>query len=233
MTASPSTETAGKGKTASADPDLKDRIWKTLEAEGHRAYSSADFLPILRMKSPKDPEKEAKNREQILGHLREIAGERMAVEVSDGVFKARLYFDGNQKLVEHAFIGGTLNTHYRFESSFFRLNLGVLSIFFYRPEKGNIWKALVKDITLGREYVLSDELKDGLYYLGSAPGKTDKKSFLEVKGLYIEKPHIAIELSGESVRLEDQGTATGSRVDTPTPEGMKVYRKAARTFLEK
>lgn len=231
MTASPSVGTPGK--TPLTPAEIKDRIWKTLKAKAHRAYSPGDFIPILKLKSPKDPEKEAKNRELILSQLKDLGSERLAVEVADGVFKCRLYFDGDQKFVEHAFIGGTLNVHYRFRSSFFRLNLGVLSAFFYRPEKENIWKARIKDITLGRAYVLSEGLKDGLYNVGTGGGKADGENFLKIEGLYIEKHHLVMDFSGEDVRLEDQETLNGTRVDILTPEGMESYRKGAKTFIDK
>ncbi len=232
MSVSPSTEAAGKGSAVAVAPDLKERIWSTLSAEAHQAYSSSDFLPILRMKSPKDPQKEAKNREEILAQMKTLAEEGLAVEVADGVFKARLYFDGDQKLVEHAYIGGTLNVHYRFQSSFFRINVGVLSIFFFRPEKGNVWKARVKDSTLGREYMLLEELKDGTYVLGSKSDGSHGENFIKVEGRYIEKSQLTIEVAGESVRLEDQTTPAGTRVDILTPKGAEAYRKAARSFLK-
>lgn len=231
MSASPSTEAAGKGSAVAPAPDIKGRIWKTLQSTSHQAYSSAELIPILKMKSPKDPEKEAKNRELILEEMKKLSSEGLAVEVADGVFKERLYFDGDQKLVEHVFIGGTLNLHYRFKSSFFRLNIGVLSIFFFRSEKG-VWKGRVKDTTVGKEFFLSEELKDGTYLFGSKGPGSGTETFIKIDGPYIEKSHVAVEFTGEEVRLEDQVTTTGSRADILTPKGGEAYREAARTFLE-
>lgn len=214
-----------------ASPSLKDQIWKVLGAEKHRAYSVENLLPILKLQSPKDPQKQAQAAEQVAAGLRQLIEDGLISEIADGLFKARIFFDPEQS-IEHTFIGGMGNILYRFRSPIFRMNIGVLSLYFIRDKKAGDWMITVKDTTIGRDYGLARRLRDGVYRFGSHSPKEGDTNYLQIAGRYITKEHLTLTISGDEIRVEDHATPSGTRIDFLTKEGLARYQQAARTFLQ-
>jgi hypothetical protein len=155
----------------------------------------------------------------------------MAREVADGLFKARL-FTNETKHIEHAFIGGMGNTLFRFRSSIFRLNIGVISLFFIKSQKENNWMVLVRDTTAGMSYCFRTRLNEGTYRFGNEAQGTGEKDYIPIVGRYIEKQHVTVTLRGEDVLVEDLKTGRGSRVDLLTEQGLSQYQEAVGEFLK-
>jgi hypothetical protein len=225
-------ETTAKPQSpAVAAPSLKDRISRALEKEPHRAFTTDDLILILKMQSPKDPQKQAQAVEQVTSNLRHLTDEGQITEVATGLYKFRLFFAG-EKFIEHAFIGGMGNNRYRFKSPIFRLNMGVLSVYFIKDLKKGDWYITVRDTTIGRDYCLVRRLQDGQYLLGNRPGAEKESNYIQIAGRYIEKEHLTLKISGDEIAIEDHNTANGTRIDLLTSEGLDRYRTAAKSFLQ-
>ena len=214
-----------------AAPDLKDLILKVLEREQHRAYTKEDLVPILKLQSPKDPQKQAQTLEQVVGHLRQLVEDGRITEVASGLFKFRLFFD-EEKWIEHAFIGGMGNNRYRFQSPIFRLNIGVLSVYFIKDPKKGDWFLTVRDTTIGRDYGLVRRLREGQYLFGSRPPAAGEENYVLIAGRYIERKHVTLTISDHEIGVEDHNTPNGTRIDFLTKEGWARYQEAAGTFLK-
>ncbi len=215
-----------------ATPDLKGPIEKALLAEVHRAFRADDLMLLLKLQSPKDPEKQSQTVAQITSVLRELVEQGNITEVAPDLFKRRLFFD-EARAIEHAYIGGMGNIHYRFGSPVFRINIGVLSLYFVWNLKAGDWMITINDTTIGRNYGLARRLKDGTYVIGNRAPKEGEENYLQIIGRYISGEHLTLTLSGENVQVEDHETSSGTRVDFLTKEGLSLYRKAAEEFLQK
>ncbi|HEY4484787.1 MAG TPA: hypothetical protein VI702_00485, partial [Nitrospiria bacterium] len=149
MSASPNLEAKSAAETQPPvmETGLKSQIQRLLWASGHQVFSAESLMTLLKLQTPKDLQKQAQTLEEINALLRGLAEEETAVEVCEGRFKTRLFFD-EDRLIEHAYIGGMGNVHYRFRSPLFRINIGVLSLFFIRDKKNKNWKISVRDTTI-------------------------------------------------------------------------------------
>jgi hypothetical protein len=210
---------------------LKDHVQRILDRDPHRAFTVEDLLTLLKLQFPKDPQKQAQAVEQATTHLRSLVENGQITEVAPGLFKCRLFFEV-EKSIEHAFIGGMGNTRYRFKSPIFRLNIGVLSIYFIKDPKKGDWFLTVRDTTIGRDYALVRRLRDGTYLVGSRPTAAGENNYVQIMGRYIEKEHLTLTISGDEISIEDHNTPNGSRIDLLTKEGMVRYQQAARAFLK-
>jgi hypothetical protein len=220
-------------ETAASVPsgDQKNKIWQILEQEPHRAFGSQTLATTLKPGGIKDPQQQQQIINEIMADLSKLVKEGMAREVADGLFKARL-FTNETKHIEHAFIGGMGNTLFRFRSPIFRLNIGVISMFFMKNQKEGVWTVLVRDTTAGVSYCLRLRLKDGTYRFGSEAEATDEKGYIPIVGRYIEAQHVTMTLRGEDILVEDLKTGRGSRVDLLTEQGLAQYRRAVDEFLK-
>ncbi|MEK6683047.1 MAG: FHA domain-containing protein [Nitrospirota bacterium] len=214
-----------------AVPSLEDHISRLLEREPHRAFSVEDLLTLLKLQSPKDPQKQAQAVEQVTSNLRRLVEDGQITEVAPGLFKCRLFFE-LEKSIEHAYIGGMGNNRYRFRSPVFRLNIGVLSIYFIHDAKKGEWFQTVRDTTIGRDYGLVRRLRDGTYLFGSRPPAAGEENYVQIAGRYIEKKHLTITISGDEIGIEDHNTPNGTRIDLLTKDGLARYQQAARAFLK-
>jgi hypothetical protein len=210
---------------------LKDHVLRILEREPHRAFTVEDLLTLLKLQSPKDPQKQAQAVEQVTTHLRSLVEGGQITEVAPGLFKCRLFFE-LEKSIEHAFIGGMGNNLYRFKSPIFRLNIGVLSIYFIKDPKKGDWFLTVRDTTIGRDYALVRRLRDGKYLFGNRPTAAGEKDYVQIAGRYIEKEHLTLTISGDEIGIEDHNSPNGTRIDLLTKDGLARYQQAARTFLK-
>jgi hypothetical protein len=224
------TPTKDPASSPIAPPSLKDSIQRICQSEPHRAYTAEELLPILKLQAPKDPEKQAQALDLVKSHLNRLAEEGPITEVSPGLFKFRLYFD-KERHIEHAYIGGMGNTLYRFRSPVFRLNIGVLSVFFIFNRKAGTWLATVRDATLGKDYGLVHRIHDGVYRVGSRPPHAGETDFLQIEGRYIAKEHLTLTFLGDAVSVSDHMTPNGTRFDFLTKEGLARYQEAAEAFL--
>jgi hypothetical protein len=198
----------------------------------HRAYTVEDVLRSLKLLSPKDPQKQAAAAEQVGASLRLLHQEGFCRDITPNAFKTRLYLD-EEKAIEHAFVGGLGNVHYRFcSASVFRLNIGVLSLFFIRNEKAKGWRVSIFDSTIGKNYCLFKLLGDGAHLFGTNPKTVDGETGWAIEGKYIEKTHVTILLSGNQVEATDHRTPRGTRVDHLTDAGLAVYSQVADQFLK-
>ncbi len=213
-----------------AAPSLKDLIFKALEREPHRAFSVENLIQILKLQSPKDPQKQAQAVEQVTSNLRSLVEDGRITEVAPGLFKCRLFFE-LEKSIEHAYIGGMGNNRYRFKSPIFRLNIGVLSVYFIHDPQKKEWFLTVRDTTIGRDYCLVRRLRDGAYLFGSRPPAAGEENYVQIAGRYIEKKHLTLTVSGDEIGIEDYNTPNGTRIDLFTKDGLARYQQAARTFL--
>jgi len=223
--------TAKPQATTIVPPSLKDLIFRAMEREPHRAFAVEDLILLLKLQAPKDPQKQAQAVEQVTTNLRRLVNEGQVTEVADGLFKCRLFFE-SEKNIEHAFIGGMGNARYRFKSPIFRLNIGVLSVYFIRDPKKGEWYITVRDTTIGKDYGLVRRLRDGLYRIGSRPVGAEEKNYIQIAGRYIEKEHLTLTIAGEEISIEDQNTPYGTRIDLLTKDGLARYQQAARAFLK-
>ena len=178
----------------------------------HRAYTVEELLRALKLLSPRDLQKQAAATEQISASLRLLHQEGFCREIAPNTFKTRLYLD-EEKAIEHAFVGGMGNVLYRFSASVFRINIGVLSLFFVRSEKAKGWLVSVFDSTIGKNYCLRNLLKDGAHLFGTHPKTADGETGWAIEGKYIEKTHLTLLLSGNQVETTDHRTARGTRID--------------------
>lgn len=214
--------------------EQKDRIWQILEQDPHRVFEAQGIAATIKP-GVKDPQQQQQLLNEVKAGLLSLVEEGKVREVADGLFKAKL-FTNAARHIEHAFIGGMGNTHFRFKSPVFRLNIGVLSIFFIKNRREQAWLVLVRDSTAGTSFCLTNRLKDGAYLLGSEPQGGEKglegRHGIRIMGRYIEKQHVSVILQGDEVSLEDQKTATGTRVDLLTEEGFMKYQEAAQDFLK-
>jgi len=214
-----------------APPSLKDHIFRTLEREPHRAFGVEDLIQLLKLQSPKDPQKQAQAAEKVTSHLRQLVEDGQITEVAAGLFKCRLFFE-SEKSIEHAFIGGMGNNRYRFNSPIFRLNIGVLSVYFVKDPKKGDWFLTVRDTTIGKDYAMVRRLRDGQYLIGNRPAAAEEKNYIKISGRYIEKEHLTLAISGNDISIEDHNTPNGTRIDLLTKDGLARYQQAARAFLK-
>ncbi len=211
---------------------LTEKIRRLLLQDPHRAYAAEDILRGLKLLFPKDPQKQAEAMEQVTSSLSLLLEEGFCRDIAPDVFKARLFFD-QEKNIEHAFIGGMGNVHYRFNAaSLFCLNLGVLTIFFLRNEQGKGWRVSVADPTLGKKYCFVRPFCDGVHILGTAPKVADGESGWAMEGKYIDKTQATLILSENQIEVMDHHTVRGSRINHLTDAGFKAYFEAANRFLE-
>ena len=211
--------------------DQKSKIRQILEQEPHRAFEAQALAATLKPAAAKDPQQQQQCVSEITADLNRLIEEGKVREVADGLFKARL-FTNETKQIEHVFIGGMGNTLFRFRSPIFRLNIGVISMFFIKSQKENNWMVLVRDTTAGTSYCLTVRLKDRTYRFGSEAQGTGEKDYIPIVGRYIEKQHVTVTFRGEDVLVEDLKTGRGSRVDLLTEQGLAQYGEAVGEFLK-
>lgn len=211
--------------------DMKEKLCQIITQEPHKVFDPEGLLPSIKPAAGKDPQQKQQAIEEIKADLAKLVKEGKIREVSDGVFKARL-FTNETKHIEHVFIGGMGNTHFRFQSPIFRINIGVISVFFIKGESKAGWMVLVRDSTGGTSFCLTSWLKDGAYEMGSDEGRIKEKGYICIRGRYVEKNHLTLEIRGETLNVEDHMTVRGSRADLLTVEGTAVYREAAQEFLK-
>ncbi len=221
---------APSSATPASEP--RDRVLAILDFEPHRAFTVEELIKAITPAALKDPDKKKAAVEAMTARLTKLVETREAVAIGDGLYKYRLFLDQEDKNIEHAFLGGMGNTFYRFRSTVFRLNIGVLSLYFIRDKKAKDWVVTVRDTTIGRDYGLINRLKDGTYTIGKREPKAGEERFLRIEGKYIEKDHLTVTLSGEDVKVEDLKTLNGTRVDLLSPEGLTNYEAVAKEFLK-
>ncbi len=136
-----------------AASEQKDPVLKFLQAEPHRTYTAEEVARSLTPQAAKDPQKKSQAIEEMTTGLRKLVEAGHAVEIGAGSFKARLFFDKEEKNIEHAFLGGMGNTLYRFRSPIFRLNIGVLSLFFVRDNKAAVWMVTIRGRYIDKKQV--------------------------------------------------------------------------------
>ncbi len=221
--------TAQAQTPADPKPSTDDPIIKFFQAEPHRAYTAEDVVKALTPQLVKDAQKKDQAVGDMASGLRKmVEGGRLA-EIADGLFKSRLFFDKEQN-IEHAFVGGMGNTQFRFQSPIFRLNIGVLSLYFTKDMTAGTWRVTVRDTTIGKDYSLLRRLPDGTYVIGSERQAT-QPNYIQIEGKYIAKKHLTITLAGDTVSVEDHQTLNGTRIDCLTKDGLARYQAAAREFL--
>jgi hypothetical protein len=234
MESSPGTEIKQKPAAqppSTVLPNLQDSILKTLQAEPHRAYKVEDLVQILKLQSPKDPQKQQQAVEHVTSELRKVVEAGRVTEIGSGLFKARLFFD-KEESIEHVLLGQMGNTFYRFRSPIFRLNIGVLSAYFIKNRRDGDWVVTVRDTTIGKDYCLVHRLRDGTYTIGNRPAETSEDHYLQIEGRYIAKNHLTLIIAGDQISMEDQRTPYGTRADFLTREGLARYEQVAGAFLE-
>ncbi|GEM_PF-1992901 len=214
-----------------ASTDQKSKIWQILEQEPHRVFGAQALAATLKPAAAKDPQQQQQVVNEITADLNRLVEEGKAREVADGLFKTRL-FTNETKHIEHAYIGGMGNTVFRFRSPIFRLNIGVISMFFIRSQREGNWMVLVRDTTAGTSYCFRMRLKDGTYRFGNEAERTEEKDYIPIVGRYIEKQHVTMTLRGKDVFVEDLKTGRGSRVDLLTEQGLVHYQEAVTEFLK-
>ncbi len=209
---------------------LEGRIRKAFLVEPHRAYSVDGLMTALKIQSPKDAEKQARVLGETQSCLLALSNEGVIREIAPDLFKTRLFFD-EERNIEHAYIGGMGNTRYAFNAPVFRLNIGVLSLFFLRNEKANWWRVCVDDATIGKNYCLFRFLEEGSHCFGTNPEKGGVKSAWVIEGKYIEKTHVTLSLSPARIDVSDHRTLRGTRIDHLTELGISNYLEVAEQFL--
>jgi hypothetical protein len=209
----------------------KDQARRIVFQDTHRGYTAEDILRGLKLLSPKDPEKQAKALAQAVSSLAQLLAEGVIREIAPNLFKVRLYID-KEKRIEHAYIGGMGNALYRFNGLIFRMNIGVLSVWFIRNEKEKNWRVSIADPTIAKNYCLVKPLSDGVHVFGTAPEKTEGKTGWVIDGKYIDKAHMTLTLSGTQIGVEDHRTLRGTRIDHLTDAGFTDYSDIATAFLK-
>jgi hypothetical protein len=206
-----------------------DPVLGLFQSEPHRAYTTEDVVNKLDNRAVKDPEKFSAALGVATSKLNKLIESGEISEIDAGLFKARLFFD-DQKWIEHAYTGGFGNTHYAFHASIFRLNLGVLSVFFIKHKKTGKWDVTIHNTTRGEKTVL-EPLSDGSYTFGSREAKEGENNYRQVEGAYIEPEHVVVTIDGDKMSIEDLKTLNGTRVDLLTEAGLSQYLKAAKDYL--
>lgn len=206
-------------------------VLKCFQKEPDRSYTAEDLAKALKLLSPKDPQKQSQTICEIASCLKALVQEGQIREIAPSSFKKRRFFD-KENNIEHAFIGGMGNSRYGFVSSIFRLNIGVLSLYFTQDVCKQEWRVKVKDTTIGKDYCLIPRLQGGVYHIGSAQAESGERNYFRIEGKYIAKRHMAIAISGIEINIVDNNTLYGTRIDHFTDEGLLNYQKLARTFLE-
>ena len=225
-------EPSTKPQTASvAVSDPVAPVLKSLKAEPHRPYTPEGLVRLLNPKVARDPQKLSEAAQEFRSSLNKLVEAGSIREIESGVFKARLFFDKEER-IEHAFIGGMGNPIYSFRSLIFRLNIGVLSLYFIQDEKKGDWMVTVRDTTLGKDYCLACRLRDGSYVIGNRPPEPGEDHHLQIEGRYINKKHVTITIAGNEFHIEDHKTLNGTRIDHLTEEGLAQYRDLAKKFLK-
>ena len=209
---------------------LLGRVKKHLLSDPHLAYTAEDLLQVLKLLSPKDPEKQASALAQVKSHLLSLLNEGLIREVAPLLYKIRLFFDA-EKNIEHAFIGGMGNVCYSFSAPIFRLNIGVISLFFLLNEKQKNWRVYVADSTIGKNYCLVRSLSEGTHIFGIDPKKGEGKTSWVIDGKYIDKTHMTVTLSMNRIELIDHNTLRGTRIDHCTDAGLADYLRVGDEFL--
>jgi hypothetical protein len=217
-------------KAASPESLLEGKVRNAFQVDPHRAYSAESLMQALKLASPKDPVKQAAVLAQVQSCFSVLSKEGLTREVAPSVFKTRLFFDEEHN-IEHAYIGGMGNTRYAFDAPIFRLNIGVLSLFFFKNEKANWWRVCVNDATIGKNYCLFQFLAEGRHVFGTSPEKGEAKSAWSIEGKYIEKTHVTVILSPTRVDVSDHRTLRGTRIDHLTESGVSHYLDVAEQFL--
>ena len=223
--------TAESHTSRPAASEQKDPVLKFLQAEPHRTYTAEEVARSLTPQAAKDPLKKSQAIEEMTTGLRKLVEAGHAVEIGPGSFKARLFFDKEEKNIEHAFLGGMGNALYHFRSPIFRLNIGVLSLFFVRDNQAAVWMVTIRDTTIGRDYCLMRRLRDGAFAIGSRPPEAGEVNYLQIEGRYIDKKQVTITFSGDEVGVEDHNTLNGTRIDLLTRDGLTRYEQLAEAFL--
>lgn len=208
-----------------------DPVLSKFKGDPHQAFSTEDLVRALEPKSSRDPEKLAAASENFKKKVQRFVDEGHLREVGPGLFKARLFFDA-EKRIEHAFTGGFGNTVYSFSASLFRLNIGVLSIFFVKDQQQDDWIVTIRDTTIGKDYCLPRRVRDGQYAIGRHPPKPGEENYFQVEGRYIDKRHMMFTLSGDKIDVEDNRTLSGTRIDHLTGKGIAQYRELAKQYLK-
>ena len=212
-------------------PNMKQVIQKILSTEPHRVQTKETLMKLLKLLNLKDPQKQAENEQKLMSELVSLTKDGFAMEIDEGLFKARVFLD-KDKDIEHVYIGGMGNTRCRFNASIFRINMGVLSVYFALNKKTGYWRMMVRDSTIGRDYGIVRRLRDGTFLFGNRPLKKDETDYLQIKGRYIEPEQLTLTLSGENLLIEDQKTPSGTRIDFFVPSGLSRYQKAAEAFMK-
>jgi hypothetical protein len=223
--------TTAEQSPPTAAPESKDPLLKFFRDDPHRAATAEEVVRAFTPAVAKDPQKLAVAVQDVTGKLQKLIEAGHIAEVGDGLYKARLFFD-KERYIEHAFIGGMGNTLYRFRSPIFRLNIGVLSLFFIRDQKAKNWAVTVRDTTIGKDYSLARRLGDGAHIFGSQKPEQDGERYIQVEGKYIAKRHVILTLAGEDVTVEDLKTLNGTRIDHLTQDGLARFRQVAGEFIE-
>ncbi len=208
-----------------------EKIWRTLSLNPHNVYGPGNLAKLVNAAAARKPDQLPQLLDDVKADLRGLMDAGKISEVADDTFKARVFFDESRH-IEHAYLGGMGNTFYRFSGSVFRINIGVLSVFFTKLSGDSGWLVMVNDATVGASYCLASRLKDQTYRIGCGLPKEDQDVLL-VPGRYIESHHLDLTLEGEDVRVEDRMTTRGTRVDFLTAEGLSKYQEAAAAFLGK
>ena len=225
-------EKVGLSQSGTVSPEsiLLGKVRKKMLADPHCAYTAEDILQALKLQSPKDLEKQAGILAQIQSSLVLLLNEALIREVGPLLYKTRLFFD-QEKNIEHAFIGGMGTICYAFSAPVFRLNLGVLSLFFLLNEKRKSWRVSVSDTTIGKNYSLVRPLYEGAHVFGISPKQEEGKTSWIIDGKYIDKTHVTGTLSVDRIDVTDHRTSRGTRVDHFTDLGLSNYLKVGEAFL--
>ena len=208
-----------------------DPVLVLFQSQPHRAYTTEDVVNKMDNRAAKDPEAFTAAIGVTTSKLNQLIESGEISEVDSGLFKARLFFD-DEKCIEHAYIGGFGNTHYTFRASIFRLNLGVLSVFFVKNQKTGEWNVTIQDITRGIKTVL-EPISNGSYTFGNREAKEGENNYRQIEGIYIDPEQVVVTIDGDKVSVEDLKTLNGTRVDHLTEAGLSKYQKAAKDYLAK
>jgi hypothetical protein len=211
--------------------DQKTKILELLSKDPHRAFEAENLLTSIKPAAAKDPQQKQEVINEIKSDLTRLVEEGKVREVHDGVFKLRI-FTNETKQIEHVFIGGMGNTYFRFKSPIFRLNIGVMAVFFIKGKPGSGWMILIRDSTAGTSYCFPRWLSNKVYHLGNREAAGEEEDFVPIIGRYVEEEHVKIGIQDDLIDIEDKKTLTGTRVDLLTEEGYIQYHKAVQDFMK-
>jgi hypothetical protein len=224
-------EPTAKPQTASvAVSEPVDPVLKVFTGDPHRAFKPEDLVRLFKPAAVRDPQKLAEAAAEIKASCNKLIESGQVSEIAPGLYKARLFFDPEHR-IEHAFIGGFGNTTYSFVSPLFRLNIGVLSVYFVKDQRKADWILTVRDTTIGKDYCLPQRLCDGTYVIGTRPPKPGEEHHLQIQGRYIDPEHVTLTISGDKTQIEDHKTLNGTRVDHLTDKGLAEYQELAKRFI--